>query len=670
MNIDLSRDKLFDELGLKRLRESYMKDEEKSPQERFAYVSKAFGTNEEHAQRLYDYSSKHWLSYSTPILSYGRSARGLPISCFLPYLPDSSEGLVSTLSEVNWLSMLGGGVGIGIGIRSSDDKSVGVMPHLKTYDASSLAYRQGRTRRGSYAAYLDISHPDIIQFLEMRRPTGDPNMRTLNLHHGVNINDEFMKIIEMSMMDKDFDDSWQLKDPHDGSVKEVVSAKELWQRLLELRMMTGEPYIHFIDTSNRLMPEFQKKLGLSIKQSNLCSEIVLPTDKDRTAVCCLSSLNLEYFDDWKNENLFLRDVAEMLDNVLQYFIDKAPAAVSRAKFSATNERSIGVGALGFHAHLQRSGLPFESALAKSRNVEIFRHIRRGLDEANLELGSIRGEAPDATGTGLRFSHLMAVAPNASSSIIMGNTSPSVEPYRANAYRQDTLSGSFLNKNKYLDKLIKEKTKDETEYNKVWSNIIASDGSVQHLDILNDREKDLFKTSMEIDQRWVVEHAADRQNYIDQAQSINLFFRPDCNVKYLHAVHFMAWKNGLKTLYYCRSEKIGKADKVAKKIEREAIKELSMKELAAGKTRTQAIVYGTQTCPYCTKAKSELSLRGMNFDFVDLDELGKTAAEVTARPVTTVPQIYIEGQYVGGYTEMMEYFNRSTEEDDECTACEG
>ena len=670
VTVNYDRDTLFDELGLKRLRESYMKDEEKSPQERFVYVSKAFSTNKAHAQRLYDYSSKHWLSYSTPILSYGRSARGLPISCFLPYLPDSSEGLVSTLSEVNWLSMLGGGVGIGIGIRSSDDKSVGVMPHLKTYDASSLAYRQGRTRRGSYAAYLDISHPDIIQFLEMRRPTGDPNMRTLNLHHGVNINDEFMKIIEKSMVDKDFDDSWELKDPHDGSVKEVVSAKELWQRVLELRMMTGEPYIHYIDTSNRLMPDFQKKKGLSIKQSNLCSEIVLPTDKDRTAVCCLSSLNLEYYDDWKNESLFLRDVAEMLDNVLQHFIDKAPDSVQRAKFSAINERSIGVGALGLHAHLQSAGLPFESALAKSRNVEIFRHIRRGLDEANLELGKLRGEAPDAAGTGLRFSHLMAVAPNASSSIIMGNTSPSVEPYRANAYRQDTLSGSFLNKNKYLDKLIKEKTKDETEYNKVWSNIIASDGSVQHLNILNDREKDIFKTSMEIDQRWVVEHAADRQNYIDQAQSINLFFRPDCNVKYLHAVHFMAWKNGLKTLYYCRSEKIGKADKVAKKIEREAIKELSMKELAAGKTRTQAIVYGTQTCPYCTRAKSELSLRGMNFDFVDLDELGKTAADVTGRPVTTVPQIYIEGQYVGGYTEMMEYFNRSTEEDDECTACEG
>ena len=583
MKIDLSRDSLFDDLGLKRLKESYMKEEETSPQERFVYVSKAFGSNEEHAQRLYDYSSKHWLSYSTPILSYGRSTRGLPISCFLPYLPDSSEGLVNTLSEVNWLSMLGGGVGIGIGIRSSDDKSVGVMPHLKTYDASSLAYRQGRTRRGSYAAYLDISHPDIVQFLEMRRPTGDPNMRTLNLHHGVNISDEFMQIIEKSMMDKDFDDSWQLKDPHDGSVKEVVSAKELWQRLLELRMMTGEPYIHFIDTSNRLMPEFQKKLGLSIKQSNLCSEIVLPTDKDRTAVCCLSSLNLEYFDEWKNNPLFLRDVAEMLDNVLQHFIDNAPDTVSRAKFSAENERSIGVGALGFHAYLQKNNTPFESALAKSKNIKIFKHIRKGLDEANLELGKARGEAPDAVGTGRRFSHLMAVAPNASSSIIMGNTSPSVEPYRANAYRQDTLSGSFLNKNKHLDKIIKESVDGEDQYKKVWSSIIANDGSVQHLDILDDWQKDIFKTSMEIDQRWVVEHAADRQNYIDQAQSINLFFRPDVNVKYLHAIHFMAWKVGLKTLYYCRSEKIGKADKVARKIEREAIKELDMKAIVEGDT---------------------------------------------------------------------------------------
>jgi len=585
IEVNFSQDSLFDELGKKRLKESYMREDEQSPQERLAYVSKAFSSNSEHAQRLYDYSSKHWLSYSTPILSFGRSKRGLPISCFLPYLDDSAEGLVNTLSEVNWLSMLGGGVGIGIGIRSADDKSVGVMPHLRTYDASSLAYRQGRTRRGSYAAYLDISHPDILIFLEMRKPTGDPNMRTLNLHHGINITDDFMQVIEKCMQDSHANDDWHLKDPHTGETREIVSARELWQRILDIRMQTGEPYLHFIDTSNRAMPEFQKKLGLSIKQSNLCSEIILPTDRERTAVCCLSSVNLEYFDDWKNDKLFLRDMAEMLDNVLQYFIDNAPIHVDRAKYSAIRERSIGVGALGFHAYLQRNNLAFESALAKSANNRIFKHIRERLNEANRQLGLERGEALDAKGTGLRFSHLMAIAPNASSSIIMGNTSPSIEPYRANAYRQDTLSGAHLNKNRYLDKIIKEKCDADSklEYNEIWSSIIANDGSVQHLDILDDWQKDVFKTSMEIDQRWIVEHAADRQHHIDQAQSVNLFFRPDVNVKYLHVVHFMAWKLGLKTLYYCRSEKIGKADKVAKKIEREVIKELDMKALVEGDT---------------------------------------------------------------------------------------
>ena len=579
--IDYSRDSLFDELGIKRLKDSYMREDENSPQERFAYVSKAFGSNPEHAQRLYEYSSKHWLSYSTPILSFGRSSRGLPISCFLPYLHDSAEGLVNCLAEVNWLSMLGGGVGIGVGIRSSDDKSVGVMPHLRTYDASSLAYRQGRTRRGSYATYLDISHPDILLFLEMRKPTGDPNLRTLNLHHGINIPDSFMQIIERCMQDKDADDSWELKDPHSNEVREVVSAKDLWQRVLDIRMQTGEPYLHFIDASNRAMPQFQKDLGLSIKQSNLCSEIILPTDKDRTAVCCLSSVNLEYFDEWKNDSLFLADIAEMLDNVLQYFIDNAPAAVERARYSAIRERSIGIGALGFHAYLQRNNVPFESALAVGRNKQIFKHIRDGLNVANLKLGKERGEALDAVGTGQRFSHLMAVAPNASSSIIMGNTSPSIEPYRANAYRQDTLSGSSLAKNKWLDRIIKDIVKSDDEYQTVWSSIIANDGSVQHLDILDDWQKDVFKTSMEIDQRWLVNHAADRQEYIDQAQSLNLFFRPDVNIMYLHAVHFQAWKQGLKTLYYCRSEKIGKADKVSKRIEREVIKELDMKALIDG-----------------------------------------------------------------------------------------
>jgi ribonucleoside-diphosphate reductase alpha chain len=583
INIDLERDNLFDTLGIKRLRESYMREDENSPQERFAYVSKAFSSSQEHAQRLYDYSSKHWLSYSTPILSFGRSSRGLPISCFLPYLHDSAEGLVDCLAEVNWLSMLGGGIGIGVGIRSADDKSVGVLPHLRTYDASSLAYRQGRTRRGSYAAYLDISHPDILIFLEMRKPTGDPNMRCLNLHHGINITDDFMQIVERCMLDPDADDTWELKDPHNKDVRDTVSAKELWQRILEMRMHTGEPYIHFIDTSNREMPDFQKKKGLSIKQSNLCSEIILPTDKDRTAVCCLSSVNLEYFDEWKGEKLFLRDIAEMLDNVLQYFIDNAPAGVSRAKYSAQMERSIGVGALGYHAYLQRKNMPWESPMATGMNRRMFKHIREGLDHANLELGKERGEAPDAEGTGRRFSHVMAVAPNASSSIIMGNTSPSIEPYRANAYRQDTLSGAHLNKNKYLDNLIKEKCDADKrlDYQEIWSSIIANEGSVQHLDILSDWEKDVFKTAMEIDQRWIVDHASHRQSYIDQAQSLNLFFRPDVSVKYLHAVHFQAWKQGLKTLYYCRSEKIARADKVSKRIEREIIQEIDLKALAKG-----------------------------------------------------------------------------------------
>jgi ribonucleoside-diphosphate reductase alpha chain len=583
IKVDYSRDKLFDELGKIRLKESYMKDEEESPQERFAFVSKAFGSNPEHAQRLYDYSSKHWLSYSTPILSYGRSKRGLPISCFLNYIEDTAEGLVDNLSETNWLSMLGGGVGIGFGIRSADDKSTGVMPHLKMYDASSLAYRQGRTRRGSYAAYLDISHPDIINFLEMRKPTGDQNMRCLNMHHGINIPDAFMEIIERCMLDHNADDSWDLIDPASSEVRETVSAKELWQRILEMRMQTGEPYLHFIDESNRRLPQWLYEKGLRVNQSNLCSEIILPTNEERTAVCCLSSLNLEYYDEWKSDELFLRDVAEMLDNVLQYFIDNAPDTIARAKYSAMRERSIGIGALGWHALLQRKSIPWESSLAVGLNKQIFAHVRGKLDEANKKLGLERGEAPDAVGTGNRFSHLMAIAPNASSSILMGNTSPSIEPYRANAYRQDTLSGSHLNKNRYLDIIIQEKAKDEKEgwAEEVWRSIIANDGSVQHLDWMDDWTKDVFKTSMEIDQRWLIQHAADRQVYIDQAQSLNVFFRPDSHIKYIHAVHFMAWKEKLKTMYYCRSDKIAKADKVAKRIEREVIKEINLHDLAEG-----------------------------------------------------------------------------------------
>jgi ribonucleoside-diphosphate reductase alpha chain len=583
IKVDYTRDNLFDELGKIRLKESYMKDDEVSPQERFAFVSSTFGSNPEHAQRLYEYSSKHWLSYSTPILSFGRSKRGLPISCFLNYIEDTAEGLVDNLSETNWLSMLGGGVGIGFGIRSADDKSTGVMPHLKMYDASSLAYRQGRTRRGSYAAYLDISHPDIISFLEMRKPTGDQNMRTLNMHHGINIPDAFMEIIENCMINPEFDDSWDLVDPASHEIRETVSAKELWQRILEMRMMTGEPYLHFIDESNRKMPQHLKDLGLKIHQSNLCSEIILPTNEKRTAVCCLSSLNLEYYDEWKNDSIFLHDIAEMLDNVLEYFILNAPTTIERARYSATRERSIGIGALGWHAYLQRNNLPWESSIAVGKNKNIFKNIREKLDVANKELGLERGEAPDAVGTGNRFSHLMAIAPNASSSILMGNTSPSIEPYRANAYRQDTLSGSHLNKNKYLDKVVTDYviSNPKADAQEIWSSIIANDGSVQHLDWMEEWTKDVFKTSMEIDQRWVVQHAADRQPWIDQAQSLNVFFRPDSHIKYIHAVHFQAWKSGLKTMYYCRSDKIAKADKVSKRIEREIIKEINLHDLAEG-----------------------------------------------------------------------------------------
>jgi ribonucleoside-diphosphate reductase alpha chain len=578
IEIDLSRDELFDPLGLARLKESYMRDDETSPQQRFAFVSNQFASNPEHAQRLYDYASKHWLSYSTPILAFGRTNKGMPISCFLNYIEDTAEGLVNNLSETNWLSMFGGGVGIGFGIRSSDEKSTGVIPHLKTYDASSLAYRQGKTRRGSYAAYLDISHPDVTEFLEMRKPTGDPNRRCLNLHHGINIPDRFMEIVERCMQDEDADDGWNLTDPSSGEIRETVSAKALWQKILELRMETGEPYIHYIDSSNRAMPQFQKDLGLKIHQSNLCSEIILPTNEERTAVCCLSSVNLEYYDSWSKNKIFLRDMAEMLDNVLQYFIDNAPNTVKRAKFSAMRERSIGIGALGFHAFLQKKNMPFECAMAKVWNNRVFSHIENKVGEANLELGLIRGEAPDATGTGRRFSHTMAIAPNASSSIIMGNTSPSIEPYRANAYRQDTLSGAFLNKNKYLDAMIKKKIElgdTKQDYDEIWSSIIANDGSVQHLRFLQPEEKDVFKTAMEIDQRWVIEHAADRQLHVDQAQSLNVFFRPDANILYIHTVHFLAWKRGVKTMYYCRSEKLGKADRVSKRIEREVIKEIDL-----------------------------------------------------------------------------------------------
>lgn len=577
MKIDYTRDNLFDELGLTRLKESYMAEGEKSPQDRFAFVSKMFSSNEAHAQRLYDYSSKHWLSYSTPILSFGRNKRGLPISCFLNYLEDTSEGLVNNYSETSWLSMLGGGVGTHVKIRGADSKSVGVMPHLKTYDASCLAYKQGTTRRGSYAMFLDISHPDIIQFLEMRKPTGDQNMRTLNLNHGINISDAFMELVEKAMLDPKVDDSWNLIQPHTKQVVETVSAKELWARILEMRMQTGEPYIIFSDTANRALPQYQKDVGLSIHGSNLCTEIFLATSPQRTAVCCLSSLNAMYYDEWKPvAKQFIRDVMEMLDNVLQYFINNAPDTISRARYSAMRERSIGIGMLGFHSYLQSKGIAFEGVMAKITNRGMFSEIKKLQDEVNYELAVERGACPDAADAGImrRFTHVAAIAPNASTSLIMGNISPSVEPMSANVYRQDTTSGAYIHKNKFLDAIIREESKNFKEgwYDDVWADITANDGSVQHLTWLNDDQKAVFKTANEIDQRWIIDLAADRQEFIDQGQSINLFFRPDVNIKYLHAVHFSAWKRGLKSLYYCRSSKLRKADKVGQRVERKKIED--------------------------------------------------------------------------------------------------
>lgn len=579
VKIDFSRDALFDELGLIRLRESYMRPDEQSPQERLAFVAQQFASNDAHAQRIYDYASRHWLSFSTPILSFGRSKNGLPVSCYLTYMPDSADGLVNTLSEVNRLSMAGGGVGIHVGIRNADEKSVGVMPHLKVYDAACLAYRQGSTRRGSYAAFLDADHPDIIPFVEMRKPTGDQNLKALNLHHGVNLTDAFMEKIEASMRDENADDSWDLKNPATGEVVETISARDLWQRILEMRMHTGEPYLVFLDTANRALPSWLKERGLRIRGSNLCTEIFLPTSETRTAVCCLSSLNLEYFDDWKDHPDFIADTMEFLDNVLQHFIDHAPKHLEKARHSAERERSVGLGALGFHAYLQKKGIPLESALAKSVNLKIFRHIHDAALAADAKLCEERGPCPDAADAGVmrRFSHHTSVAPNATSSLIMGGTSPSIEPYRANIYRQDTISGAYIVKNRFLKAELAKRGLDTDE---VWADLIAHDGSVAHREDLPESVRMVFKTAFEIDQRWLVDLAGDRQAFIDQGQSLNLFFPPDVSISYLHACHFLAWKKGLKSLYYNRSDKLRKADRVGVRAERKRIEdEIDMRAVA-------------------------------------------------------------------------------------------
>jgi ribonucleoside-diphosphate reductase alpha chain len=587
IKLDYTRDELFSESGLSRLRDGYMLEGEESPQERFAYVSAMFSSNPEHAQRLYDYSSKMWLSYATPVLSYGKTKKSLPISCFASLLNDSMESILGTSSETRMLAVVGGGVGLHVGLRPGDKKSSGIIPHLKTYDADTLAFKQGTTRRGATAAYLQIDHPEIIEFLEMRKPTGgDPNRKCLNLHHGISITDDFMQRIEqlslhgdkLSTEEKEALDKFPLINPHSKEVTEYVSAKELWERILNVRMETGEPYLWFIDTVNESLPSYQKALGLKNEGSNLCSEISLVTSDDRSFVCCLSSFNLERYDEWKNDTQFVADVVEMLDNVLTIFIDKAKdyPDLKKVVYAATQERSIGMGALGWHALLQQRGVPFESALATGLNKQIWTKLNKEAHIATKNLAELRGACPDAATAGLmiRHAHLFAIAPNASTALLL-DTSPSIEPYRANVYLERGVNGTKTHKNKWLVKLLDAKGKNTQE---VWSEIISNDGSVLTLDFLDDYEKDVFKTALEIDQTWLIQHAADRQDYICQAQSLNLFFSPTVDVQYLHLVHLMAWQSNLKSLYYCRSTAMRKTDKLGKKVERERIETLA--ELAA------------------------------------------------------------------------------------------
>ena len=575
--INYERDELLTDFGKTTLKDRYLLPNENSPQDGFMRAAKAFSDNDEMAQRIYDYASKLWFMFSTPILSNGGANRGMPISCFLNYVGDSREGLTGHYTENAWLASIGGGIGGYWGHVRSDgtstsggSQSSGSIPFLHVVDSEILAFSQGKTRRGSYAAYMDMSHPEIIEFLEMRKPSGgDIHRKCLNLHHAINISDEFMHLIEKCVTEPTYDDTWNLIDPHTKEVVRTVSARDLWQKLLENRVATGEPYVSFIDTINEALPETQKKLGLKVHHSNLCTEITLPTNEDRTAVCCLSSVNLEKYDEWKNDKLFIPDLVRFLDNALTYFIENAPDSVFRAKFSAAQERSIGLGAMGFHAYLQSKNIAFESALAKSLNMKMFKNIKEEAVEESKRLAVKRGEAPDMEGTGMRNAHLLAVAPNASSSIICGTTSPSIEPYRANAYVQKTMSGSFLVKNKYLEKLLEKKGINNDD---IWSSIVSQRGSVLHLKELSDYEKDIFKTGIEINQQWIIEHAADRQKYICQGQSVNVFVPADVNIKELHDIHMLAWKRKLKTLYYCRSEAIKRAELVSKKVERTIIPE--------------------------------------------------------------------------------------------------
>ncbi|HEY2871529.1 MAG TPA: ribonucleoside-diphosphate reductase subunit alpha [Reyranella sp.] len=563
---DSSRDDRLTAFGKATLSDRYLMPGE-SYQEMFARVASAYADDDAHAQRLYDYISNLWFMPATPVLSNGGTSRGLPISCFLNEANDSLEGIVGLWNENVWLAARGGGIGSYWGnLRSIGEKvgmngkTSGVVPFIRVMDSLTLAISQGSLRRGSAAVYLPVNHPEIEEFIEIRRPTGgDPNRKALNLHHGLLISDAFMRAVE-------HDEEWALVSPKDGAVQRKISARSLWIRILTARVETGEPYLIFVDHVNKAMPEHQKLAGLSVKTSNLCSEITLPTGvdhhgKQRTAVCCLSSLNLESYMEWQDHPTFIEDVMRFLDNVLQGFIDNAGSDFARATYAAMRERSVGLGVMGFHSFLQANNIPIEAVMAKVWNKKMFKHIRGQCDLASKTLAKERGACPDAADFGIeeRFSHKLAIAPTASISIICGGASPGIEPSAANVYNHKTLSGSHVVRNPYLEKLLAQKGKNDED---TWTSIMTDKGSVQHLDCLDDHEKAVFKTAFEIDQRWLVEHAADRAPYICQSQSLNLFLPADVHKRDLHQIHMMAWKRGVKTLYYCRSLSIQRADVVS------------------------------------------------------------------------------------------------------------
>lgn len=566
IKIDRTKDQSLSEQAKKLLKDYYQTKDEVSPQQAYARAAVAYCAGDmELAQRIYDYVSDGWFMFASPVLSNapmpGEKTRALPISCFLTYVPDTLEGLIDHSAELRWLSVKGGGVGgHWSDVRAVSDKAPGPMPFIHTVDADMTAYRQGKTRKGSYAAYMDVSHPDIIEFLNMRIPTGDVNRKNLNLHHAVNITDAFMRAVER-------DEMWDLVDPNEQDARDSMRARKLWETILEIRYRTGEPYLNFIDTANRALPQTMKDKGLKINGSNLCNEIHLPTNDDRTAVCCLSSVNLEKYDDWKDTTM-IRDLVRFLDNVLQFFIDNAGDEISRARYSATQERSLGLGAMGWHSYLHKHHISFDSEQAHAANLLIFDRIKSEAVSETEQLAKERGECPDMKSTRRRNSHLLAIAPNANSSIICG-TSPSIEPSKANAYTHRTRAGSHLVKDKYLEEQLEKIGKNDAT---TWSSIITNGGSVQHLDFLSDNVRSVFKTAIEIDQNAIVTQAADRQKYLCQGQSLNIFFAAGASKADLHKVHYNAWKLGCKGLYYLRTETSNKAENVSTKVVREALKD--------------------------------------------------------------------------------------------------